>query len=214
VGVKASKLSLSIFISMIQLTNILKEILYKNQMIIEFEDGGPEERAFDVEFENIAKELAAIIDKELKAKQAESPEPLSEAIVAMTIGAVLASPLIVSSVSSLAKKLAKRFNWQSGENFADKALQWSHDSLETFQKPLKFVLRFFIKDSKKLDEVTTLAYGIIIGMMANGYGPEALNQLEKAEWFKNTIKAVRLSLPADLNSKLTLMYPKINFLFK
>lgn len=183
-------------------------------MIIEFEDGGPEERAFDVEFENIAKELANNIAKELKAKQAESPEPLSEAIVAMTIGAVLASPLIVSSVSSLAKKLAKRFNWQSGENFADKALQWSHDSLETFQKPLKFVLRFFIKDSKKLDEVTTLAYGIIIGMMANGYGPEALNQLEKAEWFKNTIKAVRLSLPADLNSKLTLMYPKINFLFK
>jgi hypothetical protein len=212
--VGVSKLSLSIFISMIQLTNILKEILYKNQIIIEFKDEGPEERAFDAEFEKIAKELAAIIDKELKAKQAKSSKPLSEALVTMTIGAVLAFPMVVKSVSSVTIKLMKQFNWQKGEDFAEKAHKWSHDSLETFQKPLKFVLGFFIKDPKKLDKITTLVYGVIIGMMAANYGIEALKQLDTAVWFRDTIKASLITIDLDTKQGIINAYPQLKGLFK
>ena len=181
-----------------------------NSLKEEFEDGGDEEKSFDAELMSAANGIAATLGKELKAKQGEK-EQLDEAVVTSIITAVLTGNALIGFISKLAKKLAKKFNWKEGEDFAGKVNKWAHDNEVAFQKPIKRILKFFIKDEKILETTTTAIYAIVIGTMAAGYGSEALSSLGKANWFQGSLASLKTLAKSD--EAIASAFPIIKSLF-
>jgi hypothetical protein len=161
-----------------------------NKLKEEFKDGGDGEKSFDAELMAAANGIAGVLGKELKAKQGEK-EQLDEAVVTSIITAVLTGNAVIGFVSKLAKKLFKKLNWKKGEDFAGKVNSWAHDNEKAFQKPIKRVLKFFIKDEAKLEATTKAIYALIIISMAAGYGADAVNNLSSASWFKASIASLK-----------------------
>ena len=168
--------------------NLAKKL--KKQINEEFEDNGAEEKSFDAELMAAANGIAATLGKELKAKQGDK-EQLDEAVVTSIIAAILTGNALIGFISKMSKKLAKKFNWKKGEDFADKVHKWAHDNEVAFQKPIKRILKFFIKDEAKLEATTKGIYALIIISMAAGYGAEAASSLSHASWFKASIAALK-----------------------
>ena len=160
-------------------------------------DNGPEEKAFDTEFQNAANQIAATIGKELKDKKAENPEALNEAIITSAIAAILTGNAVLGFISKMSAKLMKKLNWKKGEDFAEKIHHWAHDNEKSFQEPIRRVLAFFIKDKAKLELVVKAIYAIVIGSMAAGYGANALSSLEKADWFNSSLSALKTLAKSD-----------------
>ena len=163
----------------------------------EIEDEGPEEDAFDAEFQNAANQLAATIGKELKDKKAENPESINEALVTSVIAGVLTGNAVLGFISKMSAKLMKKLNWKKGEDFAEKVHKWAHDNEVAFQTPIKRVLAFFIKDPKTLDITVKAIYAIIVGSMAAGYGASAVESLEKADWFNSALSSLKTLAKSD-----------------
>ena len=161
-----------------------------NSLKEEVEDNGAEEKSFDAELMAAANGIAATLGKELKAKQGDK-EQLDEAVVTSIIAAVLTGNALIGFISKMSKKLAKKFNWKKGEDFAGKVQKWAHDNETAFQKPIKRILKFFIKDEVKLEATTKGIYAIVIMSMAAGYGAEAVSSLSNASWFKASISALK-----------------------
>ena len=186
------------------------EKLFHKEDLNEIEDNGSEEKSFDAELMAAANGIAATLGKELKAKQGEK-EQLDEAVVTSIITAVLTGNALIGFISKLAKKLAKKFNWKEGEDFAGKVNKWAHDNEVAFQKPIKRILKFFIKDEKILETTTTAIYAIVIGTMAAGYGSEALSSLEKANWFQGSLASLKTLAKSD--EAIASAFPIIKSLF-
>ena len=167
-----------------------------NKLKEEIEDNGPEEKSFDVELMAAANGIAATLGKELKAKQGDK-EQLDEAIVTSIIAAVLTGNALIGFISKMSKKLAKKLNWKKGEDFADKINKWAHDNEVAFQKPIKRVLKFFIKDEKKLEATTKAIYAVVIMGMAAGYGAEAVSSLSNASWFQASVASLKTIAKGD-----------------
>ena len=190
----------------------LTSYLSNNPLLTEeFQDNGPEEKAFDAELMAAANGLAATIGKELKNKKAENPEQVSEGVVTGTIALVMTSNAVLGFVSKYAAKLMKKLNWKKGEDFAEKLHHWAHDNEQAFQAPIKRVLSFFIKDQTKLDLTVKAIYAIVVGSMAAGYGTHAIESLEKADWFKASLGALKTIAKGD--ETVANAYPAIKSLF-
>jgi len=161
-----------------------------NKLKEEIEDNGVEEKSFDAELMAAANGIAATLGKELKSKQGNKKQ-LDEAVVTSIIAAVLTGNALIGFISKMSKKLAKKFNWKKGEDFADKVNKWAHDNEVAFQKPIKRILKFFIKDETKLEATTKGIYALIIISMAASYGAEAVSSLSNASWFKAAIASLK-----------------------
>jgi len=186
------------------------EKLFHKEDLNEIEDNGSEEKSFDAELMAAANGIAATLGKELKAKQGEK-EQLDEAIVTSIIAAVLTGNTLIGFISKMAKKLAKKFNWKKGEDFADKVQKWAHDNEVAFQKPIKRILKFFIKDEVKLEATTKGIYALIIISMAANYGIEAASSLSHASWFKAGLASLKGIAKGD--EAISTAYPVIKNFF-
>jgi hypothetical protein len=175
----------------------LRKYLAEGKLYEEVVDNGPEEAAFDSEFQSVANQLAATMGKELKDKKAENQGQLDEAIVTSTIAAVLTANAVLGFISKMAAKLMKKLNWKKGEDFAEKIHHWAHDNEKSFQEPIRRVLAFFIKDKAKLELVVKAIYAIVVGSMAAGYGASAVSSLEKADWFNSSLSALKTLAKSD-----------------
>ena len=175
----------------------LRKYLAEGRLYEEVVDNGPEEEAFDAEFQNAANQIAATLGKELKDKKAENPEALNEAIVTSTIAAVLTGNAVLGFISKMAAKLMKKLNWKKGEDFAEKIHHFAHDNEKSFQEPIRRILAFFIKDKAKLDLTVKAIYAIVVGSMAAGYGASAVSSLEKADWFNSSLSALKTLAKSD-----------------
>ena len=175
----------------------LRKYLAEGKLYEEAVDNGPEEAAFDAEFQSVANQLAATMGKELKDKKAENPGQLDEAVVTSTIAAVLTANAVLGFISKMAAKLMKKLNWKKGEDFAEKIHHWAHDNEKSFQEPIRRVLAFFIKDKAKLELVVKAIYAIVVGSMAAGYGASAVSSLEKADWFNSSLSALKTLAKSD-----------------
>lgn len=190
----------------------LTSYLSNNPLLTEeFQDNGPEEKAFDAELMAAANGLAATIGKELKNKKAENPEQVNEGVITGTIALVMTSNAVLGFVSKYAAKLMKKLNWKKGEDFAEKLHHWAHDNEQAFQAPIKRVLSFFIKDPNKLDITVKAIYAIVVGSMAAGYGTHAIEALGKADWFKASLGALKTIAKGD--ETVANAYPAIKSLF-
>ena len=156
----------------------------------ELEDGGPEEKEFDSEFNALADELAGAIEDELKDKE----EKLDESIVATAIGAlgyILLSNTVANMMAKFAQKMSKKYNWGKGEEVAKNLYKWTHDNEKAFQAPLRRVVGLFTKDKKKQDQIASVLYAIMILMMAGQAGGDAASYLRKASWFKGSFYTLK-----------------------
>ena len=183
-----------------------KSYITNNPLLEEFEDNGAGEKAFDTELMAAANGIAATLGKELKAKQGDK-EQLDEAVVTSIIAAILTGNALIGFISKMSKKLAKKLNWKKGEDFADKVHKWAHDNEVAFQKPIKRILKFFIKDEAKLEATTKGIYALIIISMAAGYGAEAVSSLSNASWFKAALASLKGIAKGD--EAITTAYPVI-----
>ena len=172
----------------------LRKFLTEGQLeknLKEFEEeGSAEEKAFDAELMAASKDIAAALEKELKAKSQDGKE-LNEAVIASAIAAIMTANSIVGFISKYSAKLMKKLNFKKGEDIAEKIHHWAHDNEQAFQAPIKRVLGFFIKDPKKLDLITKGIYAIVVGGMAAGYGAEAVSSLSKASWFQTALTSLK-----------------------
>ena len=184
------------------------EKLFHKEDLNEIEDNGAEEKSFDAELMAAANGIAATLGKELKAKQGDK-EQLDEAVVTSIIAAVLTGNALIGFISKMSKKLAKKFNWKKGEDFAGKVQKWAHDNEVAFQKPIKRVLKFFIKDETKLEATTKAIYAVVIMGMAAGYGAEAVNSLSNASWFQASVASLKTIAKGD--EAITTAYPVVKY---
>ena len=188
----------------------LKKYLAENKLIGEFEDNGPEEKAFDAELMATANGIASALGKELKAQKGDK-EQLDEAVVTSIIAGVLTANTLIGFISKMTAKLMKKLNFKKGEDIAEKIHHWAHDNEVAFQAPIKRVLKFFIKDEKVLALTTKAIYAIVVGGMAAGYGAEAVNGLSKADWFKGSLSALKSVAKSD--EAIANAYPALKALF-
>ena len=186
------------------------EKLFHKEDLNEIEDNGPEEKSFDAELMAAANGIAATLGKELKAKQGDK-EQLDEAVVTSIITAVLTGNALIGFISKMAKKLSKKLGWKKGEDISGKINSWAHDNEKAFQAPIKRVLKFFIKDEKTLETTTKAIYAVVVGSMAASYGVQALDSLEKADWFQGSLASLKTIAKSD--EAIINAFPSIKSLF-
>ena len=180
---------------------------FKNESLDGYVDNGPEEKSFDVEMEKAGNGIASAIEKELKNKKSQE---LNEAIITSVIAGILTGNSLINFISKLAKLLFKKIGFKKGEDIAGKIQHWAHDNEIAFQKPIKRVLSFFIKDTKTLDIVTKGIYALVVGSMAANYGAEAVSSLSKSDWFASSLNALKTLAKSD--ETIVNAYPAIKAL--
>jgi len=154
----------------------------------ELEDNGPEEKAFDAEFDSLGTELAGAIKGELGDKAKKIDEVAG---VVGIIGYILLSNTVANMLAKFAQKQAKKHNWGKGEEAAKNIYKWTHDNEKAFQAPIRRVVKLFTKDEKKIDQVAKIIYAVLILLMAGQSGGEAASYLKKASWLKGGLYGIK-----------------------
>ena len=190
-----------------KLISLIKEEYRKSTIQLE-QGGGSEEAAFGNEFGKAANDIAAAIEKELKAKDKKE---LNEEVVLATISFILTLNSVVNLISKWSAKLFKLLKFKKGEDVAEKIHKWAHKNEVAFQAPIKRILGFFVKDAKALDLVTKAAYALIVGGMAANYGLQAIDKLVNAQWFSASLSALKTIAKTD--ETISNAYPGLKALF-
>jgi hypothetical protein len=159
-----------------------KKYIYNNPLLQEeLEDNGPEEKAFDNEFDALGAQLATAIKDELKGKE----EKLDEiAGVVGIIGYILLSNTVANMLAKFAQKMSKKYNWGKGEEAAKNIYKWTHDNEKAFQAPIRRIVGLFTKDEKKKQQISEILYAIVILLMAGQAGGNAVGYLKKSSYLK------------------------------
>jgi len=159
-----------------------KKYIYNNPLLQEeLEDNGPEEKAFDNEFDALGAQLATAIKDELKGKE----EKLDEiAGVVGIIGYILLSNTVANMLANFAQKMSKKYNWGKGEEAAKNIYKWTHDNEKAFQAPIRRIVGLFTKDEKKKKQISEILYAIVILLMAGQAGGNAASYLKKSSYLK------------------------------
>jgi hypothetical protein len=159
-----------------------KKYIYNNPLLQEeLEDNGPEEKAFDNEFDALGAQLATAIKDELQGKE----EKLDEiAGVVGIIGYILLSNTVANMLAKFAQKMSKKYNWGKGEEAAKNIYKWTHDNEKAFQAPIRRIVGLFTKDEKKKKQISEILYAIVILLMAGQAGGNAASYLKKSSYLK------------------------------
>lgn len=154
----------------------------------EVKDNGPEEKAFDAEFDALGAELATAIKGELKGKE----EKLDEVVGGLGIvGYILLSNTVANMLAKFVKKQSEKRDWGKGKEAAEKIYKWTHDNEKAFQAPIRRIVSLFTKDAKKQDQISSILYAIIILMMAGQAGGNAVGYLKKASYLKGGLYSLK-----------------------
>jgi len=154
----------------------------------ELEDNGPEEKAFDAEFDALGAQIAGAIKNELGDKAKKIDEVAG---VVGIIGYILLSNTVANMLAKFAQKQAKKHNWGKGEEAAKNIYKWTHDNEKAFQAPIRRVVKLFTKDEKRIDQVAKVIYAVLILLMAGQSGGEAASYLKKASWLKGGLYGIK-----------------------
>tara|TARA_B100000900_G_scaffold359455_1_gene330943 strand:+ start:4321 stop:4902 length:582 start_codon:yes stop_codon:yes gene_type:complete len=166
-----------------------KAYIYNNPLLQEeVEDNGPEEKAFDAEFNALGDQLANAIEDELEGKEEELNEVAG---VVGIIGYILLSNTVANMLSKFVKNQATKHDWGTGKEAAEKIYKWTHDNEKAFQAPIRRVVSLFTKDPKKQDQIAKILYAIVILMMAGQAGGNAASYLKKASYLKGGLYSLK-----------------------
>jgi len=168
-----------------------KAYLKNNPLLMELEDDGPEEKAFDAEFDALGSQLAGAVKGELGDKAKKIDEVAG---VVGIIGYILLSNTVANMLAKFAQKQAKKYNWGKGEEAAKNIYKWTHDNEKAFQAPIRRIVKLFTKDEKKIDQVAKVIYAVLILLMAGQAGGETASYLKKASWLKGGLYGLKTAI--------------------
>ena len=157
----------------------------------ELKDNGPEEKAFDNEFDALGAELAGAIKNELGDKAKKLDEVAG---VVGIIGYILLSNTVANMLAKFAQKMSKKYNWGKGEEAAKNIYKWTHDNEKAFQAPIRRIVSLFTKDAKRQDQVAKILYAVLILLMAGQAGGNAASYLKKASWLKGGLYGLKSAI--------------------
>ena len=154
----------------------------------ELEDNGPEEKAFDAEFDALGTQLAGAIKNELGDKAKKIDEVAG---VVGIIGYILLSNTVANMLAKFAQKISKKYDWGKGQEAAKNIYKWTHDNEKAFQAPIRRVVALFTKDPKKQDQIASILYAIVILLMAGQAGGNAASYLKKSSYLKGGLYSLK-----------------------
>jgi len=162
----------------------------KNNYLLqeELKDNGPEEKAFDNEFDALGSQLAGAIKNELGDKAKKLDEVAG---IVGIIGYILLSNTVANMLAKFVQKISKKYNWGKGEEAAKNIYKWTHDNEKAFQAPIRRIVSLFTKDKKRQDQVASILYAIVILMMAGQAGGNAVNYVKKASYLKGGLYGLK-----------------------
>lgn len=147
----------------------------------ELKDNGPEEKAFDNEFDALGAQLAGAIKNELGDKAKKLDEVAG---IVGIIGYILLSNTVANMLAKFVQKISKKYNWGKGEEAAKNIYKWTHDNEKAFKAPIRRIVGLFTKDEKKKDQISSILYAVVILMMAGQAGGNAVGYVKKASYLK------------------------------
>ena len=161
----------------------------KNNYLLqeELEDNGPEEKAFDNEFDALGAQLAGAIKNELEGKE----EELNEVVGVGIAGYILLSNTVANMLAKFVQKQAEKRDWGKGKEAAAKIYKWTHDNEKAFQAPIRRIVGLFTKDEKKKDQISSILYAVIILTMAGQAGGNAVDYVKKASYLKGGLYGLK-----------------------
>jgi hypothetical protein len=165
----------------------------KNNYLLqeELEDNGPEEKAFDNEFDALGAQLAGAIKNELGDKAKKLDEVAG---VVGIIGYILLSNTVANMLAKFVQKISKKYNWGKGEEAAKNIYKWTHDNEKAFKAPIRRIVGLFTKDEKKKDQISSILYAVLILMMAGQAGGNAVGYVKKASYLKGGLYGLKSAI--------------------
>jgi len=162
----------------------------KNNYLLqeELKDNGPEEKAFDNEFDALGAQLAGAIKNELGDKAKKLDEVAG---IVGIIGYILLSNTVANMLAKFVQKISKKYNWGKGEEAAKNIYKWTHDNEKAFKAPIRRIVGLFTKDEKKKDQISKIIYAVLILLMAGQAGGNAASYLKKASWLKGGLYGLK-----------------------
>ena len=162
----------------------------KNNYLLqeELKDNGPEEKAFDNEFDALGAQLAGAIKNELGDKAKKLDEVAG---IVGIIGYILLSNTVANMLAKFVQKISKKYNWGKGEEAAKNIYKWTHDNEKAFKAPIRRIVGLFTKDEKKKDQISSILYAVVILMMAGQAGGNAVNYVKKASYLKGGLYGLK-----------------------
>ena len=154
----------------------------------ELEDNGPEEKAFDNEFDALGAQLAGAIKNELGDKAKKLDEVAG---IVGIIGYILLSNTVANMLAKFVQKISKKYNWGKGEEAAKNIYKWTHDNEKAFKAPIRRIVGLFTKDEKKKDQISSILYAVLILMMAGQAGGNAVGYVKKASYLKGGLYGLK-----------------------
>ena len=162
----------------------------KNNYLLqeELKDNGPEEKAFDNEFDALGAQLAGAIKNELGDKAKKLDEVAG---IVGIIGYILLSNTVANMLAKFVQKISKKYNWGKGEEAAKNIYKWTHDNEKAFKAPIRRIVGLFTKDEKKKDQISSILYAVLILMMAGQAGGNAVGYVKKASYLKGGLYSLK-----------------------
>jgi len=162
----------------------------KNNYLLqeELKDNGPEEKAFDNEFDALGAQLAGVIKNELGDKAKKLDEVAG---IVGIIGYILLSNTVANMLAKFVQKISKKYNWGKGEEAAKNIYKWTHDNEKAFKAPIRRIVGLFTKDEKKKDQISSILYAVVILMMAGQAGGNAVDYVKKASYLKGGLYGLK-----------------------
>jgi hypothetical protein len=165
----------------------------KNNYLLqeELKDNGPEEKAFDNEFDALGAQLAGAIKNELGDKAKKLDEVAG---IVGIIGYILLSNTVANMLAKFVQKISKKYNWGKGEEAAKNIYKWTHDNEKAFKAPIRRIVGLFTKDEKKKDQISSILYAVVILMMAGQAGGNAVGYVKKASYLKGGLYGLKSAI--------------------
>ena len=162
----------------------------KNNYLLqeELKDNGPEEKAFDNEFDALGAQLAGAIKNELGDKAKKLDEVAG---IVGIIGYILLSNTVANMLAKFVQKISKKYNWGKGEEAAKNIYKWTHDNEKAFKALIRRIVGLFTKDEKKKDQISSILYAVVILMMAGQAGGNAVDYVKKASYLKGGLYGLK-----------------------
>ena len=162
----------------------------KNNYLLqeELKDNGPEEKAFDNEFDALGAQLAGAIKNELGDKAKKLDEVAG---IVGIIGYILLSNTVANMLAKFVQKISKKYNWGKGEEAAKNIYKWTHDNEKAFKAPIRRIVGLFTKDEKKKDQISSILYAVVILMMVGQAGGNAVDYVKKASYLKGGLYGLK-----------------------
>ena len=138
--------------------------------------------------------IAQAIEKELQGKDIQQDDKANEAIGFLgVLSYILLSNTVANLMSSMAKKIAAKQNWNKADDIATKIYDWTHKNEIAFMSPIKRVLSvIMIGPTKKyIDPVTKGIYAIFIFFLAGQYGGAAIDAVKNSNWGATAFNSVK-----------------------